>query len=52
MSSPQQDSRHKAVHKEICLSHVSGISSYADGLTQAILDFIKVNSFRLIKPAN
>lgn len=39
ISSPQQDSRSEAVHKEICLSHVSGISSEVYGLTQAILDF-------------
>lgn len=39
ISSPQQDSRSEAVHKEICLSHVSGISSEVYGLTQATLDF-------------
>ena len=36
----QQDSRRKAVTKETCLSHVSGISDYVNGVIPTISDFI------------
>ena len=36
----QEESRCKAVHKEICLSHVSGISDYVNGVIPTISDFI------------
>lgn len=44
----QQDSRCKAVNKETCLSHVSGISDYVNGVIPTISDFIQEPPFGYI----
>ena len=44
----QEESRCKAVTKEICLSRVSGISDYVNGVIPTVSDFIQEPSFGYI----